>query len=175
MAGAFQPYLQQVGFSVATFSLVLPAMALAEGIGDLASPRTFKRMGEGRFVWLVVLVTGGAVAFMGLVPNRISFAALLLFMFLQGLGKPFISVYSNRHIASRERATVLSVQAMIATAAASAPLFLFGIASDRVGVELSLTVLGIGLLILGVPLAASRTDSKRPRPARRFGETSDSV
>jgi MFS family permease len=161
MASAFQPYLQRVGFSVATFSLVLPVMALAEGLGDLSSPRAFKRMGEGRFVWLLVLVTGGTIALMGLVPVRISLAALLLFMFLQGLGKPFISVYSNRHIASHERATVLSVQSMIATAAASAPLFLFGILSDRVGVEVSLAVLGLGLLVLGALLGAARPDSRR--------------
>jgi MFS family permease len=160
MASAYQPYLRDVGFSLALFSVIVPATAVISGLGDLASPSLSKSMGETLFVVALLAAVGGSVLWMALVESRISLAALLIFMFFQGVAKPFLSVYANREIASDQRATVLSVQAMVATTAASLPLFVLGLVSDRFGLDTALLIMGLASLVFGAALAVSKPRSK---------------
>ena len=60
---------------------------------------------------------------------------LFLYSLLQGLLRPVISTYANRHIEESYRATVISVQSMIATIAAALLLFLFGFLTDSIGIN----------------------------------------
>lgn len=147
MANAYQPYLQNVGFSIRAFSVIVPAMFLIEGIGGFVSERLYEITGENRLFMIVLGVLGLSIGFMGLVPLTASVAALWLYSLMQGVGKPLMSVYANRHIESSQRATVLSVQAMISTIAAAMPLFVFGSLSDRIGLNRLFVILG-GIIIV---------------------------
>ena len=59
---------------------------------------------------------------------------------------------------------MLSVQGMMATTAASVPLFVFGPVSDRFGLDVALLALGAGVLVLGVALTAGKPRREERSP-----------
>ena len=150
MSNAFQPYLQDIGFSVRAFSFILPVMFLFQGLGGFVSERLYKKLGENPLFWVTLTTLGMSIGFLGIVPLKASVAALVLYTFLQGVASPLLSVYANRHIASHQRATVMSVQSMISTIAAALPLFLFGFLTDRFGLNMLLVILGASILVIGI-------------------------
>jgi MFS family permease len=149
MSNAYQPYLTSIGFTVTAFSIILPIMFLSEGFGGFSSSRIFSRIGETKSFLSVLIFLGLSIGLLGLYPNKISLSLLFFYTFIQGVGRPLLSIYSNRYISSHERATVVSVQSMFATIAAALPLFLFGFLTDKFGLHNLYIILGILILVLG--------------------------
>ena len=160
MTNAFQPFLQDIGYQVGVFSIILPAMFILQGIGGLVAEKTYGRLGENVFFWIVLVLFGTSIALLGLVPVKPILISLFAYQFLLGVIGPINSVYANRHIASHERATVISVQSMISTIAASLPLFLFGFLSDKFGLSNLLIVFGAFLLVSGVSLMINKSKNQ---------------
>lgn len=146
-SNSYQPYLQEIGFEVKYFSLILPVMFTIEALGGAFSGRVREFLREYRMFWLTLMGIGLNLGLLGLFGFKSSLIFLFVYTFSQGLVKPLISTYANRHIDSANRATVVSVQSMIGTVAAAAVLFSFGFLTDRIGV-VKLTALMGGLVLL---------------------------
>jgi MFS family permease len=152
MSNAYQPYLQSVGFTVSVFSIILPLMFLSEGFGGFSSSKILAKLEENKAFISVIIFLGVSVVLLGLYPSKISLSLIFLYTFMQGVGRPLISMYSNRFIASHERATVMSVQSMFATITAALPLFLFGFLTDKFGLHNLFILVGALILVLGTVL-----------------------
>lgn len=148
----YQPYLRQIGFSVRAFSIILPIMFLVEAFGGNFSGKLYAFFGENKILSSSLLLTALAVGGLGFIAVKSSLAIIYALTFFQGILRPVLSTYSNKHIESSHRATVISVQGMIATITASAMLFLFGFLTDRVGLNMVLMILGGGLLAAAIVL-----------------------
>lgn len=151
-SNSYQPYLQNIGFSIRAFSVILPLMFVTEALGGAASGKLYNYFGEKRIFAASVLAIAVCVAVLGFAPKQPIISVLLVYTFLQGILRPMVSMYSNRYIAPANRATVISVQGMIATVTAALMLFLFGFLTDRVGLNNLLIVLGGLALVIGTLL-----------------------
>lgn len=150
-SNSYQPYLQEIGFEVKYFSFILPVMFTIEALGGAFSGRVREFLREYRMFWLTLMGMGLNLGLLGLFGFKSSLIFLFAYTFGQGLIKPLISTYANRHIDSVNRATVVSVQSMIGTVAAAAVLFSFGFLTDKIGV-VNLTAFMGGLMLLAVVL-----------------------
>jgi MFS family permease len=149
---SYQPYLIQIGFSVSQFAFILPLMFVSEALGGAWSEKITSRFGETAAFWGNILALGMSLIALGLVASKLAVPILIVYGFLQGFLRPLASTYANRHIASEHRATVISVQVMASTIAASALLFLFGFVTDRIGVIALAGLLGALVLVAGIAL-----------------------
>jgi MFS family permease len=148
----YQPYLVQVGFTVAQFAYILPLMFVTEALGGTWSEKITSRLGERISFWTNFLLLGASLIIMGFLASRFVVPLLLVYGFLQGLMRPLVSTYANRHIETAHRATIISVQVMMSTIVASALLFVFGFLTDRIGVIALTGVIGALVLAAGIPL-----------------------
>ncbi len=152
MSNAYQPYLQNIGFAVGVFSIILPIMFLFEGLGGFSSAKFYTKHGENKLFVMILMFLGASIGAMGLFPAKGALVLVFLYTFLQGVGRPLVSIYSNRYIESSQRATVVSVQSMISTIAAALPLFLFGFLTDKFGLNYLFMLLGALILVIGTVL-----------------------
>jgi MFS family permease len=157
----YQPYLVQVGFAVSQFAYILPLMFIAEAFGGAWSERISSRLGERIAFWTSILFLGTSLFIMGLLASKFVVPLLALYGFLQGVLRPLISTYANRHIEASHRATIISVQVMMSTVVASALLFVFGFLTDRIGVIALTGLIGVLVLTAGIPLMLLRPRASR--------------
>ncbi len=152
----YQPYLVQVGFTVAQFAYILPLMFVTEALGGTWSEKITSRLGERLAFWINILLLGASLLIMGILASKFVVPLLLAYGFVQGLLRPLLSTYANRHIEAAHRATIISVQVMMSTVVASALLFVFGFLTDRIGVIALTGLIGGLVLAAGIPLLLLR-------------------
>ncbi len=160
-ASSYQPYLIEIGFSVSQFAFILPLMFISEAFGGAWSEKITERLGETAAFWGNILALGISLLALGLIASKFAVPILIVYGFLQGFLRPLASAYANRYIESEHRATVISVQVMVSTVAASALLFAFGFLTDRIGVVALAGVIGALVLIAGVALLLVKPTAAR--------------
>jgi MFS family permease len=131
-------------------------MFIAEALGAAWSERISSRVGERIAFWTCIMSLGASILIMGLLASKLVVPLLLVYGFLQGVLRPLISTYANRHIEAAHRATIISVQVMMSTIVASALLFVFGFLTDRIGVIALTGLIGALVLAAGIPLLLLR-------------------
>lgn len=152
LLNSYQPFLQDVGFTLRAFSIILPVLFLGEALGGMLGAKLLETLGEGKIFTLGLLTFGFSVGLIGVIDNKYSLIFLYLYSFLLGVLRLVISTYSNKHIEAGHRATVISVQGMISTIAAASTLFLFGFLTDRIGLRSLLMLLGGIVLLVSLAL-----------------------
>jgi predicted MFS family arabinose efflux permease len=154
---SYQPYLTSVGFDVKTFSLILPGMFLLEALGGAVSGKLYEKFGDRPVFILGLLILAATLAILGLYPHKVAIVLLFAFNLLLGIVNPVTSAYTNRYVGGELRATIISAQAVVATVSAALMLFLFGLLTDKVGLNNLLIILAViifvagGLLLLNQP------------------------
>ena len=146
---SYQPYLRNIGFSISAFSWILPAMFLIEAGGARLGGRLYNYVKENQLFFFGLLALAAVFAVLGAWPVKPALLVLLGYQLLRGIFSPVISTYTNRHIESATRATVISVQGMIATTTAAFTLLLFGFLTDRLGLNNLLLMLGGIIFVIG--------------------------
>ncbi|MBC8035802.1 MAG: MFS transporter [Rhizobiales bacterium] len=160
-ASSYQPYLIEIGFSVSQFAFILPLMFVSEAMGGAWSEKVTERLGETAAFWVNILALGSSLLALGFIASTFAVPILIVYGFLQGFLRPLASTYANRYIESEHRATVISVQVMVSTVAASALLFALGFLTDRIGVVALTGVIGGLVLVAGVALLWAKPKEKR--------------
>ena len=149
---SYQPYLQNIGFSIKTFSVILPLMFIIQALGGYVSGKLYSRNSENIIFAASLIAIAVSFVVLGFFHSKFNLAVLLLYSLVQGIIQPVISTYTNRFVETGHRATVVSVQSMIATVAAALLLFLFGYLSDLLGLNNLLIILGGIVLVFGTLL-----------------------
>jgi MFS family permease len=162
---SYQPYLTQIGFDVRQFAFILPLLFVIEALGGAWSEKITSRIGETAAFWGGFMVMGASLLTLGFFASTFVLPVMLVYGFLQGFARPLVSTYANRYIESGNRATIISVQMMVSTVAASLLLFLFGFLTDRIGVIALAALIGALVLAAGVPLLLLKP-GRRHRKAR---------
>src|SRR3989344_3001069 len=156
LSNSYQPFLLDVGFSIRAFSAILPALFILVAVGGMAAGRLNQRLSEGKVFAAGLVFFAAAVGLAGIISSTVSLVFLLLYSFLLGVLRTNLSVYANRHIEPSHRATVISVQGMVATIAEASSLFLFGFLTDRIGISSLLILLGAIALTASLLLLIAR-------------------
>ncbi|MBI4053791.1 MAG: MFS transporter [Candidatus Doudnabacteria bacterium] len=152
LLNSYQPVLQELGFGVRVFSVILPIMFAAEAVGSGLAGKFYGFFGEVKVFWISVLGLGTVLLVTGLWYVQFALAFIFAYQFFLGVLRPAVSAYANGHIESHHRATVISAQGMVSTVFAAGTLFLSGGLSDAIGLRYLVVILGGLVLVAGLGL-----------------------
>ena len=152
LSNSYQPFLQDIGFTIKAFSFILPAIFVCEALGHFFADKILRRFGENFVFAFGLLAFALSVVVAGFFGIKLSLIFLLIYSFLLGVLQTTTSTYANRHIDSSRRATVMSVQSMAATFCAALSLFLFGFLTDRIGIFNLFILLGSLAAVITISL-----------------------
>jgi len=154
----WQPHLQALGADrLRLMGWVVALLNLASLIGSALLPRLLARFAReavlaGAALWRAMMVAVMAAA-SSLWPAATGF---LLQEIAFGLSDPVTAAWTNEHVASRERATVLSVRSTFFTLGGASGLVVLGLVARHVGIPAALTASATvfaltapGFLVLG--------------------------
>jgi MFS family permease len=147
-----QPYLRAIGVPVAAFGVVFAATKIVTAVVATAAYRVDARLGALGAAALMTVAPAAGLWAMSAATVPLGATLLLTRGVLDGLWQPLTNVYLNRLVASRLRATMLSLQNLVARLALAGALALLGVGVARDGVAGTLAATAIGAGVLGTAL-----------------------
>ncbi len=150
-----QPYLRAAGVPLAAFGVVFAATKVVTAAVATAAHRLDaafdRRRATALMAGIPVLGLGGMAALAG------PAGALLILTrgLLDGLWMPLTNVWMNRLVESRLRATLLSVQSLLARLSLAAALAVLGVMMDRLGLRATLLGVTAAVAVAGALLVAT--------------------
>ncbi len=108
----YQPFLIRAGISVIYFGPIFAAINLLVALGAFSSHRIENTIGEKASLIMIPALTIIALVLLSTGHLPLGFIAIILGQFAWGYSDPVINDYINRHIASRNRATILSINSL---------------------------------------------------------------
>lgn len=135
-----QPFLEAIGVPVAAFGVVFALVKLVTAWVAGLAHRVDDALGQRRTTAIMLAVPVVGLGGMALATGPIGAVWMLTRGLLDGLWMPLANVYVNRRVDSRLRATVLSLQSVLARLSLSAALGLLGLASTRLDLWVTLAV-----------------------------------
>ncbi len=163
-----QPYLLALGVPVGAFGVVFAATKLVTALIATRAARIDAALGV-RGATLVMAAAGmlglaGMSAAMTLGAPVVGAALVLMRGGLDGLWMPLTNVYVNRLVPSALRATLLSLQSLVARLALAVVIALAGVASEGVGLAMTLGLAALAVAFVGATLLATAPRlPERPR------------
>jgi len=118
-------------------------------------------LGERATVGLMSAVPACGLGAMAFVTGPAGALLILSRGLLDGLWMPLVNVYLNRLVESRLRATMLSLQSVLARFSLSATLAVLGVATARLGVAATLGTVAIAVALAGGALLLAAPGTKR--------------
>jgi hypothetical protein len=159
-----QPYLRAVGVPLALFGVVFATTKLVTALVAAFAHRIDSVLGQRASVGLMAVVPASGLGSMALVGSPAGALLILTRGVLDGLWMPLVNVYLNRLVGSELRATMLSLQSVLARLALSATLAVLGAMTAGVGLWTVLGAAATTVAILGAALVLAA-----PEAARRAG------
>jgi MFS family permease len=156
-----QPYLRAAGVPLALFGVVFAATKLVTAAVAASAHRVEATRGQRAAVALMVAVPACGLGAMAAVRGPLGAFLILTRGLLDGLWMPLVNVFMNRLVDSRLRATMLSLQSVLARLGLSATLAGLGVATARMGLPATLA-----LTAAAVALAGSVLLMRAPRTRR---------
>jgi MFS family permease len=150
-----QPYLRAAGVPVAAFGAVFAATKLVTALVATRAAAIDAALGVRGAT--LVMTAAGMLGLGGMsVTTSAAGAALLLSRgALDGLWMPLTNVYVNRLVPSELRATLLSLQSLVARLALATVIGLAGVATARVGLSATLAIAAGAIAVVGATLVAT--------------------
>ena len=149
-----QPYLRAAGVPLALFGVVFAATKLVTALVAGSAHRIDEALGPRATVATMAAVPVVGLGAMAAVSGPAGALLILTRGVLDGLWMPLVNVYMNRLVDSRVRATMLSLQSVLARLVLSAVLAILGIATARLGLPATLAAVAAAVAIAGVALLA---------------------
>jgi hypothetical protein len=159
-----QPFLQSLGVPVAAFGVVFASIKLVTAWTAGAAHRADAAFGQRRTTAAMLTVPVIGLGGMALASTPLGAAWMLTRGLLDGLWMPLANVYVNRRVDSRLRATVLSLQSVLARLSLSAALALLGLATTRLDLGVTIAIAAAVSAVLGGLLVASAPSLAAPTP-----------
>ncbi len=147
-----QPYLLAAGVPLALFGVVFAATKLVTALVAAAAHRIESARGPRLTVGLMAAVPACGLGAMAAVQGPAGALLILTRGLLDGLWMPLVNVFMNRLVGSRLRATMLSLQSVLARVALSAVLAILGAATAGLGLPATLAAAATAVAIGGVAL-----------------------
>lgn len=161
-----QPYLRAIGVPLGVFGLVFAATKLVTAAVASSAHRVDDALGQRGAVTVMAAIPALGLGGMAMVHGPAGVGFILTRGLLDGLWMPLVNVYMNRLVDSRLRATMLSLQNVLARLALSAALAALGLVTARADLWTTLggTAVLIGLAGGALALAGRPARLRRARP-----------
>jgi MFS family permease len=155
-----QPYLRAVGVPLALFGVVFAATKLVTAVVAASAHRVDAALGQRATVALMAAVPAAGLGAMAAIGGPLGAVVILSRGLLDGLWMPLVNVYMNRLVDSRLRATMLSLQSVLARLGLSAALAALGVATAAWGLWITLGVVA-GMVAVAGAVLVGRGPSRR--------------
>ena len=150
----YNPYFEKVGIDLKYYGVIFFMNNIVAWLSSHYMYKIEEKFGEKKCIILMISCIGFPMIFMGSFPFW-PFAYFVLFQnVVRGFVDIFIRDFVNHHIIdSRIRSTVLSVRSSCTSFVAIIAMTIYGGVMTKLGLLLSLIIVGIGVLVLGAYLS----------------------
>jgi MFS family permease len=147
-----QPFLEAVAVPIAAFGLVFAGTKLVTAVVASVAHRVDAAMAPRGAAALMAVVSAAGLLAMSLATGPFGAALLLARGVLDGLWMPLANLYLNRLVTSEARATMLSLQALVARLALAGVIAVLGASTRAGGLALTLAAAAAGTALAGAAL-----------------------
>ena len=163
-----QPYLRALGVPLGAFGIVFAATKLVTAIVAARAASIDGALGSRGATIVMTLVGAAGLGAMSLATSAAGATIVLLRGILDGLWMPLTNVWVNRLVPSELRATMLSLQSLVARLALAGVIALAGIGTARIGLGPTLACFALAAALVGLCLVA--TAPRLPERSRVIAE-----
>lgn len=147
-----QPYIIEIGFSLTDMAYILVASSLIGAFTSLFYGRLESFLGEKKSMFALIISQTLIFFMIGYFTFKINVIFLILFGVVRGYQGMIMNHYSNKHIESKERATILSISSFSYNLFAAIFVFLIGLIITSTSIGIGHLVTGSLVTIIGLTL-----------------------
>jgi MFS family permease len=142
----YQPYFKSIGINVAWFGTIIAIALILSALAGKYAYKVEEKLGVKWGMLLVTLTPGIFYIFMAIAKNLfVAIASVMAIMAFDGFRRPLFSHYQNVHINSFNRATTLSMIALLASAYEAVARPAIGWVAN---INISWAFLAIGVIVI---------------------------
>lgn len=143
----YQPYMNQSGLKITYFGVVWASFSIFSIIGSRYAHKIEEKFKEKLSLWLIILANVLSLIFMSYWFVVWGFIFIFMQQFIRGFANPILQDYTNKHLTSEKRATLLSIQNLSGKLMFSIFGPLFGYFADKYSLSTTLLITGISFLL----------------------------
>ena len=147
-----QAYLQRIGLAPEQFGIILAVGMVITALISNYAYKIEKKIGEKASLAIPPIAVAAAYLLTSQSSFMWAFVFLYLINFSRGFSGPVMSDYVNRHVASKNRATVLSVQSSISEISFAIFGPLAGYAADLWSIQTAFLMAGLLIAVVATPV-----------------------
>jgi len=155
-----QPSVIKLGFAIKYLAFVYASVWLLEAGVYWNAYRILARFGEKRTLFIITSIHACCFLALSVINEWFGIVFIIINYFGRGLFYPATNNFAQKHIVSSHRATVLSVSNFIMAIVASITLFLFGVSTDAVGINMTYLFVGLAVVLSALLLYATYPESE---------------
>ena len=147
-----QKFLSDGGYSRVNISIIFLVNGILSSIGAILSSKVYEKFKSIGWISISMIISI-LILFMGNVTKSISLLIFLLIGFLTSILQPISSKLINSMVASKQRATIISVESMFYSMMMIILFPICGFIGDKISLDISFEIIGfIGLLITSIEI-----------------------
>jgi MFS family permease len=143
----YQPYMKESGLALVLFGIVWASFNLFAIIGSKFAHNVEKYLGEKNSLYFIAGGIALTTFLMGNLFAIIGIGFILLQQFIRGFNSPVLEDYTHKHLESHNRATLMSIQGMLASFMFFVLGPVFGWIADKFSLGFSLKAAGISAIV----------------------------
>jgi MFS family permease len=155
--------MKQAGLALALFGIVWACFNFFAIAGSKFAYKLEELLGEKRSLYFIALSVILSTFFMGSYFGIFGIGLIFLQQFIRGFNSPVLEAYTHKHLDSHNRATLMSIQGMVASLLFFIFGPLFGWIADKFSLGISLQLTGLGALIAFSALFIRRAQNAKDR------------
>ena len=145
----YNPYFELVDLELKYYGMLFFLFNLVAWYFSRYAYRIEKRISEGWSIVLMVLFIGAPMLLMGSFVTTLSISMILFQNAIRGFMEPFFGGFLNRHLDSKNRATVISIKSAVLNFVQFIGLSTFGVMLKVWTLPTCLQMVGVATLVLG--------------------------
>ena len=142
----YQPYMNESGLPLVYFGIVWASFKIFAIGGSKSANRLEGWLGERGSLWFMIIAMFLSLIFMSYWFAIFGMAFIFLQQFVRGFSPPVLQDYTHKHLSSEKRATLLSVQSMVANLLFAVLAPVYGFLADKFSLSTALLIAGISCL-----------------------------
>jgi len=147
---SYNPYFELVNLDLRYYGLMFFLLNIVAWFFSRYAYAIVKIASEKIILWSMPLLLGVPILIMGSWVALPTISMILLQNVVRGFGGPFLSNFTNQHLSSENRATVLSIQSAVNGLAQCLGLGIFGLLLHFSNLPFSLQILGFTVLFASI-------------------------
>jgi MFS family permease len=153
----YQPYMKESGLALALFGVVWASFNIFAIVGSKSANKLEQLLGEKKSLYFIALGMILSTFFMGSYLVLVGIGLIFIQQIIRGFNSPVLEAYTHKHLSSHNRATLMSIQGMIASLLFFIFGPIFGWIADKFSLGIALQLTSLGALIAFLSLFIYRS------------------